>query len=592
MVPYYHADTDLAFDSVQHIIRNVNYGWLVKYAHEIGSTFIFLLLYFHIWRGLMSRSYKLKGGASTWISGMVLYMLLMIISFLGYVLPWSQMGYWAATVISNFLTVLGDYGVELKTWFWGGGNLSNTSLARFFCLHYGLSILLVILIFIHIAVVHKNGSSNPINASSVDLARFNPSFFQKDFLGFTIMIGIFGVFVLGWPHAFAHPENFVPADPLVTPPQITPEWYFLPFYAILRSIDDKDFGIIIMFGTIITFFLIPLFDRSKSAQGDTFDKAHMILISLFISNFIFLGIIGAAPIVQPFIDFGQKSTIAHYVLYVLIFCILPWLEKRLYMRRVATKIGIRRTYPTRARTLKILKKRIARRCRLNFTAERRLEDIRRLHWQKQDAFASWIKKRGYKRKVTRYAKALKKSRRAVLKANKRLRSGYLHDIRLLVHFVRRKGKWVKGRWVPRVWRFSPIFFLIDTFEYTNFFVFLITTFLVGCLLTIFSLYFTKIVLSKTGSKKIDKFSPYECGFLPYGDARGKFDVHFYMVGLFFIIFDLEIILILPWALNTQVSGYFGFKVVLVFLTILGLGIIYEWNAGALNWFFKPDDLKK
>lgn len=246
---------------------------------------------------------------------------------------------------------------------------------------------------------------------------------------------------------------------------------------------------------LVTLFIIPLLDKSKSSQGDTFDKLHMVFLSLFISNIIFLGIVGAAPIAEPFINVGQCSTIAYFMLYFFVFFFIPLLEKYLH-----------------------------------------LEDVHK-HTNNEDD----------KKKL-----------------NDDERSKY---------------------------SLLPVFFLIDTYEYTNFLIFLLTAFFIGSVLTFISLYFSKFVFNNAGSKKIDKLAPYECGFMPYGDARGKFDVHFYMVGLFFIIFDLEIILILPWALNTQASGYFGLHVMLIFLVILGFGILYEWNVGALNWFFKPEDLK-
>ena len=259
---FYTPHIDYAFDSVQHIMRDINYGWFIRYAHSNGASFFFIVIYIHILRGIYYGSY-LKPRLFVWFSGVIIYILMMGTAFLGYVLPWGQMSYWAATVITNFLTVIPYFGKDIVYWVWGGYAINNSTLNRFFSLHYLLPFVIAVLSLYHIFQLHKAGSSNPlgIRSTKLDKINFYPFFLVKDLFGIFIALIFFSVFVFFLPEALGHSDNYINANPLVTPAHIVPEWYFLPMYGILRSISSKTYGIILMFLSLIILFALPLLDK-------------------------------------------------------------------------------------------------------------------------------------------------------------------------------------------------------------------------------------------------------------------------------------------------------------------------------------------
>ena len=255
---HYVAHVDLAFDSVEHIMRDVNYGWLLRYIHSVGASMFFLIVYIHISRGLYYGSYKSPREVLWWL-GIVIFFLMIIAAFLGYTLPWGQMSFWGATVITNLFSAIPLIGDNIVTWLWGGFSIDNPTLNRFYSLHFLIPFIIVGVVFLHIVALHKFGSNNP---TGIDLTLkqekipFHPYYTVKDFFGYGVFFIIFGIFVFFLPNLLGHPENYIPADPFVTPEHIIPEWYFLPFYAILRAIPFKLLGVLAMLGSILILFVL------------------------------------------------------------------------------------------------------------------------------------------------------------------------------------------------------------------------------------------------------------------------------------------------------------------------------------------------
>jgi ubiquinol-cytochrome c reductase cytochrome b subunit len=324
---HYTPHVDYAFLSVEHIMRDVNYGWLLRYMHANGASFFLLSAYVHIGRGLYYGSYKTPRGF-VWGIGVVVYLLMMATAFIGYVLPWGQMSFWGATVITNLVSAVPVVGTSIVEWLWGGFSVDNATLNRFFSLHYLLPFVIAAGVILHIAELHREGSNNPlgIHGKDVDKVTFYPYYYVKDFYFFWVFLFVFSYFVFLNPNVLGHPDNYIEANPMVTPAHIVPEWYFLPFYAILRSIPDKLGGVIAMVGGILINLLLPILNTSN-IRSSFFRPLHKIVFWVFIANFLALGEIGELPVEDPFIQIGQFCTLLYFSYYLIILPGLGLLER-------------------------------------------------------------------------------------------------------------------------------------------------------------------------------------------------------------------------------------------------------------------------
>nr|AVJ52622.1 cytochrome b [Hyperoncus lateritius] len=317
---HYTANIELAFNSVVHICRDVNNGWLLRYTHANGASLFFICLYLHVGRGMYYGSYKLM---MTWNTGVMLLFLTMGTAFLGYVLPWGQMSLWGATVITNLLSAIPYLGNSLVKWLWGGFSVDNATLTRFFALHFLLPFIIAAFVMIHLLFLHQTGSNNPLGLNSnYDKVPFHPYFSIKDTMGFMITLMMLSALILLEPQMLGDPENFIPANPLVTPVHIQPEWYFLFAYAILRSIPNKLGGVVAMMMSIAIILILPLSNKSKF-QGNGFYPVNKMLFWSFIVIMMMLTWIGARPAEEPYIFTGQVLTL----LYFLYFLINPLMLK-------------------------------------------------------------------------------------------------------------------------------------------------------------------------------------------------------------------------------------------------------------------------
>jgi ubiquinol-cytochrome c reductase cytochrome b subunit len=324
---HYTPHVDYAFLSVEHIMRDVNYGWMIRYMHANGASMFLLSVYIHMGRGLYYGSYKTPRGF-VWGIGVVIYLLMMATAFIGYVLPWGQMSFWGATVITNLVSAVPLVGPAIVEWLWGGFSVDNATLNRFFSLHYLLPFAIAAGVILHIAELHREGSNNPlgIHGKDVDKVTFYPYFYVKDFFFFWAFIFIFSYFVFLDPNVLGHPDNYIEANPMVTPAHIVPEWYFLPFYAILRSIPDKLGGVVAMVGGIAINLLLPILNTSN-IRSSFFRPLHKVIFWVFIANFLLLGEIGQLPVEDPYILMGQICTLFYFSYYFLILPGLGLLER-------------------------------------------------------------------------------------------------------------------------------------------------------------------------------------------------------------------------------------------------------------------------
>nr|YP_009743873.1 cytochrome b [Batocnema coquerelii]QIE12622.1 cytochrome b [Batocnema coquerelii] len=317
---YYTANIEMAFYSVNYICRNVNYGWLIRTIHANGASFFFICIYIHIGRGIYYESFNLK---FTWFVGVIILFMLMATAFMGYVLPWGQMSFWGATVITNLLSAIPYLGNMLVNWIWGGFAVDNATLTRFYTFHFLLPFIIMMLTMIHLLFLHQTGSNNPLGLNSnLDKIPFHPFFTYKDLIGFIILLFLLSMLTLINPYLLGDPDNFIPANPLVTPIHIQPEWYFLFAYAILRSIPNKLGGVIALVMSILILIILPL-TFNKKMQGLQFYPINQILFWFFIIMIILLTWIGARPVENPYIITGQILTI----LYFSYFIINPLLSK-------------------------------------------------------------------------------------------------------------------------------------------------------------------------------------------------------------------------------------------------------------------------
>nr|YP_009927029.1 cytochrome b [Kallimoides rumia]QNL34330.1 cytochrome b [Kallimoides rumia]USF18078.1 cytochrome b [Kallimoides rumia] len=311
---YYTANIEMAFYSVNYICRNVNYGWLIRTLHANGASFFFFCIYFHIGRGIYYESFNLK---YTWMIGVIILFLLMATAFMGYVLPWGQMSFWGATVITNLLSAIPYLGTMLVNWIWGGFALNNATLTRFYTFHFLLPFIILMMTMIHLLFLHQTGSNNPLGINSnLDKIPFHPFFTFKDLIGFIMLILMLILLSLINPYLLGDPDNFTPANPLVTPIHIQPEWYFLFAYAILRSIPNKLGGVIALVMSILILIILP-FTFNKKMQGIQFYPINQFLFWFFIINIILLTWIGARSVEAPYIITGQILTISYFLYFII-----------------------------------------------------------------------------------------------------------------------------------------------------------------------------------------------------------------------------------------------------------------------------------
>jgi ubiquinol-cytochrome c reductase cytochrome b subunit len=333
----YTPHIDYAFNSVERIMRDVNYGWLLRYIHQNGASMFFIVTYIHIFRGLYYGSYK-EPRELLWMLGVVILLLMMATAFMGYVLPWGQMSFWGATVITNLFSAIPVVGESIVTWLWGGFSIDNPTLNRFFALHYLLPFLIVGVVVLHLVALHQHGSNNPLGIDRKgpqDSIPFHPYYTIKDIFGLFVFLMFYAFFVFYAPGYLGDPANYIPANPLVTPPEIVPEWYFLPFYAILRSIPNKLFGVICMFGAIAVLFVLPWLDTSK-VRSAVFRPIYKQLYWVLVVDVLVLGYVGAHRPEGFYVILGQVAT-AYYFIHFLV--IMPLLGKFERPRPLPTSIS-------------------------------------------------------------------------------------------------------------------------------------------------------------------------------------------------------------------------------------------------------------
>nr|AAT68492.1 cytochrome b [Polypedates megacephalus] len=323
---HYTADTSLAFSSVAHVCRDVNYGWLLRNLHANGASFFFICVYLHIGRGLYYGSFNFK---ETWNIGVILLFLLMATAFVGYVLPWGQMSFWGATVITNLMSAAPYIGNTLVQWIWGGFSVDNATLTRFFTFHFILPFAIMGAGMMYLLFLHQTGSSNPTGLNSnLDKIPFHPYFSYKDIMGFIIMLTSLALLSTFNPNLLGDPDNFTPANPLVTPPHIKPEWYFLFAYAILRSIPNKLGGVLALLFSIIILLAVPLTNTSKQ-RTMAFRPLTKILFWVLIANTVILTWIGGQPVEDPFIIIGQLASGLYFIVFILLFPLTGMAENKL-----------------------------------------------------------------------------------------------------------------------------------------------------------------------------------------------------------------------------------------------------------------------
>nr|YP_009175389.1 cytochrome b [Drabescoides nuchalis]ALF99741.1 cytochrome b [Drabescoides nuchalis] len=311
---HYTANIEMAFNSVNHITRDVNYGWLMRSIHSNGASLFFICLYLHVGRGMYYGSYHLN---KTWNTGIVILLTTMATAFLGYVLPWGQMSFWGATVITNLLSAFPYIGPMLVNWIWGGFSVDNATLSRFFSLHFLLPFIILMLAMIHLFFLHLTGSSNPMGVNSnLDKIPFHPFFSIKDIMGFTVTITMLMILTMYNPYMLSDPDNFTPANPMVTPVHIQPEWYFLFAYAILRSIPNKLGGVLALFSSIIILAILPFSMKSKFS-GVQFYPISQINFWMFTTTVILLTWIGARPVELPYTNTGMLLTIMYFTYFLI-----------------------------------------------------------------------------------------------------------------------------------------------------------------------------------------------------------------------------------------------------------------------------------
>jgi ubiquinol-cytochrome c reductase cytochrome b/c1 subunit len=325
---HYAPNAAIAFDQVEKIMRDVNYGWLLRYLHANGASMFFIAVYVHMFRGLYYGSYK-DPREVLWILGVIIFLLMMATAFMGYVLPWGQMSFWGATVITNLFSAIPVVGESIVTWLWGGFSVDNATLNRFFSLHYLLPFMIAGVVVLHIWALHVSGNNNPTGISvksSQDTIPFHPYYTVKDTFALIVFCVFFGWFLFYIPNYMGHPDNYVQANPMVTPAHIVPEWYFLPFYAILRAIPSKLGGVIAMFGSIAVLFIVPWLDTSK-VRSATFRPLYKQFFWLFAAVCVLLGWLGSKPPEGIYVILARLCTAYYFLHFLVILPLLGLIEK-------------------------------------------------------------------------------------------------------------------------------------------------------------------------------------------------------------------------------------------------------------------------
>jgi len=325
---HYVPHESLAFNSVEHIMRDVNYGWLIRYLHANGASMFFLAVYIHIFRGLYYGSYK-EPREVLWIIGVLILLTMMATAFMGYVLPWGQMSFWAAKVITNLFSAIPLVGDSIVTWLWGGFSVDNPTLKRFYSLHYLLPFVIAGLVGLHIWALHVPGNNNPTGISvksGQDVVPFHPYYTVKDSLALVVFLILFAAFVFFAPNTLGHTDNYIPANPLVTPAHIVPEWYFLPFYAILRAIPNKLLGVIALFGSIGILLFVSWLDTSK-VRSARYRPLYKQFFWLFVADCILLGFAGAYPPEGAWLIIARIGTAYYFLFFLIIMPVLGLIER-------------------------------------------------------------------------------------------------------------------------------------------------------------------------------------------------------------------------------------------------------------------------
>lgn len=328
---HYSADVSIAFSSVTHILEDVNYGFLLKYLHANGASAFFICVYIHIARGLYYGSYL---RSHLWFSGIALFLIMMLTAFIGYVLPWGQMSFWGATVITNFVSAIPYIGNDVVQWIWGGFSVSNATLNRFFSLHYLFPFVLALLAIIHVVLLHEGGSNSPIGINpNSDKIPFHAYYSYKDVYGFVLLFILLTILVFYIPNLLGDPENYIKANPLVTPLHIMPEWYFLFAYAILRAIPNKLGGVIALVLSILILAILP-FVHTSNLRGLSYRPIGKFIYWCFMANFILLTWIGAKPVEDPYIFIGQLSSIFFFSYFLIFVPILGYIENYIIFNKI------------------------------------------------------------------------------------------------------------------------------------------------------------------------------------------------------------------------------------------------------------------
>ena len=324
---HYTPHVDMAFSSVEHIMRDVNYGWLLRYMHANGASMFFIAVYVHMFRGMYYGSYKAPREI-LWMIGVLIYLIMMATAFMGYVLPWGQMSFWGAKVITNLFSAIPFFGESITTWLWGGYSVDNPTLNRFFSLHYLLPFVLAGLVGLHIWALHVPGNGNPTGVnvkSSQDTVSFHPYYTMKDAFAIVVFMLLFAAFLFFAPNYLGHAINYLPANPLQTPSHIVPEWYYLPFYAILRAIPNKLMGVAAMFGSILILFVLPWLDTSRVRSG-TYRPIFKQFFWIFALVCIGLGYLGSKPAEGLYVVFSRILTAYYFLHFILILPLIGLLE--------------------------------------------------------------------------------------------------------------------------------------------------------------------------------------------------------------------------------------------------------------------------
>jgi ubiquinol-cytochrome c reductase cytochrome b subunit len=325
---HYTPHVDLAFDSIERIMRDVNYGWLIRYIHLNGGSFFFIVVYIHIFRGLYYGSYKSPREILWWL-GVIILLLMMATAFMGYVLPWGQMSFWGATVITNLFSAIPWVGDSVVTWLWGGFSVDNPTLNRFYSLHYLLPFAIVGVVVLHLWALHVHGSNNPIGIDAKgpqDKIPFHPYYTMKDLFGLGVFVIVFAFFVFFAPNFFGEPDNYIPANRLSTPPHIVPEWYFLPYYAILRAVPHKLTGVVLMFGSIFILFALPWLDTSR-VRSARFRPVYQKFFWLHVVVCLVLGWCGAQPPEGTALVLSRIGTVYYFLHFLMVMPLLGWFER-------------------------------------------------------------------------------------------------------------------------------------------------------------------------------------------------------------------------------------------------------------------------